>query len=295
METADGQEGVAFEGIADQRRCRRLTMVPSLSAVDDSEAESNIGQGEFLDLLNPVLSASLAGFDVDCAGANGVSNQQVRESKQVNGSGVSLELLQSSIPEVEEDLKERGWGEEESSPTVHDLPRAMIKESGRDHGNAKIIDRLPAQGASGSKFATSGHKPDRLAKGAVEGRGTRIRPWRGPLPRPKPALLPVLGDFLPRKLTDQPCRAISEEKSGLGSPGKKSTLDGPSDHVGYSQEQLRERAKFFGRPKLDLQAYRAKRLGKNLISFPAVRAQIQSTTSLRRLQVAESFPRQEDR
>jgi hypothetical protein len=163
---------------------------------------------------------------------------------------------------VEEDLKERGWGEEESSPTVHDLPRAMIKESGRDHGNAKIIDRLPAQGASGSKFPTSGHKPDRLAKGAVEGRGTRIRPWRGPLPRPKPALLPVLGDFLPRKLTDQPCRAISEEKSGLGSPGKKSTLDGPSDHVGYSQEQLRERAKFFGRPKLDLQAYRAKRLGK---------------------------------
>jgi hypothetical protein len=184
METADGQEGEALEGIADQRRCRRLTMAPSLPAVevedvpvDDSEAESNLGQGEFLDFQNPVLSASLAGFDVDCAGANGVSNQKVRELKQVNGSGDSLELLQSSIPEVGEDPKERGWGEEESSPSVHDLPRVVIKESGRDHGNAKIIDRLPAQGASGSKFPTSGHRPNRLANGAVGCRGTRIRPW----------------------------------------------------------------------------------------------------------------------
>jgi hypothetical protein len=147
METVDGKESEALEGIADQRRCRRLTMAPSLPAVevedvsdDDSEAESNPGQGEFLEFQNPVLSASLAGFDVDCAGANGVSDQQVRELKQVNGSGDSLELLRSSIPEVEDDPKERGWGEEESSPTVHDLPRTVIKESVRDHGNAKIID-----------------------------------------------------------------------------------------------------------------------------------------------------------
>jgi hypothetical protein len=286
-------------------------MAPSLPVVevedisdDDSEAESNPGQGEFHEFQNPLLSASLAGFDIDCACANGVSDQQFRELKQDNGSGDSLELLRSSSPEVEEDPKERGWGEEESSPTVNELPRAVIKESVRDHGNAKIIDRLPAQGAPGSKYPILGHKSDNLAKGAAGCRGTRIRPWRGPLPRPKPTLLSVLGDFLPRNLAEQSCQAISEEKSGLGSPGKKltsevislkKTLDGPSIHVGSSQEQLRERAKLFGRPKLDLQAYRAKRLGKYLISFPAVRVQVPSTTSLRRRQVVESVLRQEDR
>jgi hypothetical protein len=75
----------------------------------------------------------------------------------------------------------------------------------------------------------------------------------------------------------------------------KKTFDGPSFEVGSSQERLRERAKSFGRPKLDLQASRAKRLGKHLISFPAARVQAHSTISLRRLQVAESVLRQEDR
>jgi hypothetical protein len=75
----------------------------------------------------------------------------------------------------------------------------------------------------------------------------------------------------------------------------KKTFDGLSIEVGFSQEQLRERAKFFGRPKLDLQASRAKRLGKHLISFPSARVQVPSMISLRRLQVAESILRQEDR
>jgi hypothetical protein len=114
----------------------------------------------------------------------------------------------------------------------------------------------------------------------------------------------VLGDFLPRNLAEQSCRVISEEKSRFGLPVKKltsevislkKTFDGLSIEVGFSQEQLQERAKFFGRPKLDLQASRAKRLGKHLISFPSARVQVPSTISLRRLQVAESILRQEDR
>jgi hypothetical protein len=203
MEAVDGKEGEATEEIGDQRRCRWLTMAPSLPAIevvtvedasdDDSEADSNSGQGEFHEFQNPLLSASLAGFDIDCACANGVSDQQFRELKHVNGIGDSREQLRSSNPEVEDDLKERfwssggspkesRWGEEESSPTVNELPRAVIKESVRDHGNAKIIDRLPSQGAPGSRYPISGHKTDNLAKGATGCRGTRIRPWRGPLP-----------------------------------------------------------------------------------------------------------------
>jgi hypothetical protein len=314
MEVVDGEDDEAIEEFDDQRRCRRLTMVPSLPAVegvtvvdvsdDDLEAESNPGQGESHEFQNPLFSASLAGFDFDCDCAHGVSGQHFRELKQVNGSGDSLEQLRSSNPEVEDDPKESGRGEEESSPSVNELQRAMIQESVRDHGNAKIIDRLLAQGAPGSKYPISGHTTDNLAKGAVGCRGTRIRPWRGPLPRPKPASLAVLGDFLPRNLAEQAGRAISEEKLRFGSTEKKitaevisgkKTLDGPCIEVGSSQEQLRERAKLFGRPKLDIQAFRAERLGKHLISLPLARVQIPPTSSLRRLQVTGSIPWQEDR
>jgi hypothetical protein len=116
MEAVDGKEGEATEEIDDQRRCQQLTMAPSLPAVevvtvedasdDDSEADSNSGQGEFHEFQNPLLSASLAGFDFDCACANGVSDQQFWELKQVNGIGDSREQLRSSNPEVEDDLKE---------------------------------------------------------------------------------------------------------------------------------------------------------------------------------------------
>jgi hypothetical protein len=91
----------------------------------------------------------------------------------------------------------------------------------------------------------------------------------------------VLGDFLPRNLVEQSCRAISEEKkSRFGSPVKKltsdvillkKTFDGPSIEVDFSQEQLREWANFFGMPRLDLHASRVKRLGKHLILFPSAR------------------------
>jgi hypothetical protein len=57
MEVDDGKEGEATEESDDQRRCRRFTMAPSLPTVevvtmedaskDDSEADSNSGQGEF--------------------------------------------------------------------------------------------------------------------------------------------------------------------------------------------------------------------------------------------------------
>jgi hypothetical protein len=76
---------------------------------DDSKADSNSGQGEFHEFQNPLLSASLVGFDIDCACANRVSDQQFWELNQVNGIGPSREQLRSSNPEVEDDLKERFW------------------------------------------------------------------------------------------------------------------------------------------------------------------------------------------
>jgi hypothetical protein len=110
MEAVDGKEGDAAEEIDDQRRCRRLTMAPPLPAVevvavvdasdDDSETDSISRQGEFHEFQNPLLSVSLAGFDIDCACANGVSDQQFREIKQANGIGDLREQLRSSIPEV---------------------------------------------------------------------------------------------------------------------------------------------------------------------------------------------------
>jgi hypothetical protein len=314
MEVVDGEDDEAIEEFDDQRRCRRLTMVPSLPAIegvtmvdvpdDVLEADSTPDLGESHEFQNTLCSAPLAGFDSDWDCAHGVSGQRFRGIKQVNGSGESLEQLRSASPEVEDDPKESGRGEEESSPFVNELQIAMIQEVVRDHGNAKIIDRLLAHGEPGSKYPISGLSADKLVKGAAGCRGTRIRPWRGPLPRPKPASLTVLGDFLPRNLTEQADRANSEEKSRSGSMGKKTTaevtlgkktIDGPSIGVGFSQEQLRERAKMFGRPKLDIQAFRAERLGKHLISLPLARVQIPPTSSLRRLQVSGSIPRQEER
>jgi hypothetical protein len=45
-----------------------------------------------------------------------------------------------------------GGGGDDSSPNINGLPRAVIKESVRDHGNAKIIDCLRVPQAQGIPF-----------------------------------------------------------------------------------------------------------------------------------------------
>jgi hypothetical protein len=106
-----------------------------------------------------------------------------------------------------------------------------------------------------------------LDLGDVVHRGVWIRPWHGPLPRPKPAPVMVLGNFLPKQFVDQLSCADQQLMKETPEADKRRVTNVSSTDVGVglTQQVLRERAKCFGRPKIDLHQSRLKRLGKNLM------------------------------
>jgi hypothetical protein len=74
-----------------------------------------------------------------------------------------------------------------------------------------------------------------------------MRPWRGPLPRPRPALVVVLGDFLPILF-----QSDKEIQSLLNPAGNQVSNLG--------QDELIMWARSFGRPMINLDLHRAARV-----------------------------------
>jgi hypothetical protein len=140
-----------------------------------------------------------------------------------------------------------------------------------DPGNATIFIRPSvklAPAKSSPKTGTCLEKKS-LDLGDVVHRGVQIRPWRGPLPRPKPApvMVMVLGNFLPKQFVDQLSCADQQLMKETPEADKRRVTNVSCTDVGVSltQQVLRERAKCFGRSKIDLQQSRLKRLGKKLM------------------------------
>jgi hypothetical protein len=138
-----------------------------------------------------------------------------------------------------------------------------------DLGNATIFVRPSVKLAlakSSPKTGTCLEKQS-LDLGDVVHRGVQIRPWRGPLPRPKPAPVMVLGDVLPKQFIDQLSCADQQLMKEMPEADKRRVTNVSSTDVGVgvTQQVLQERAKCFGQPKIDLQQSRLKRLGKNLM------------------------------
>jgi hypothetical protein len=77
----------------------------------------------------------------------------------------------------------------------------------------------------------------------------------------------VLGDFLPKQFVDQ--LSCADQQLMMETPEadkhRVTNVSSTDVGVGLTQQVLRERAKCFGQPKIDLQQSRLKRLGKNLM------------------------------
>jgi hypothetical protein len=79
--------------------------------------------------------------------------------------------------------------------------------------------------------------------------GVPMRPWRGPLPRPRPAPVVVFGDFLP-----VPFQSDKEIQSLPNPVGNRVSNLG--------QDELILRARSFGRPAINLDLHRAARVAQ---------------------------------
>jgi hypothetical protein len=99
----------------------------------------------------------------------------------------------------------------------------------------------------------------------------------------------VLHDFLPKHFVEQD--GCANKATVLSFP-EKTTVPCVKAGLGLNQQMLRERAKLFGRPKLDLQLYRSKRLGKKLLTHQTeLSAAILTSPSDRRPTYAEMAAR----
>jgi hypothetical protein len=76
-----------------------------------------------------------------------------------------------------------------------------------------------------------------------------MRPWRGPLLRPKPASVAVLGDFLPIQL-----QSDLENRSAGNPKGNRPRILGHDELILW--------AKSFGRPSLNLEIHRGSRVAQ---------------------------------
>jgi hypothetical protein len=77
-----------------------------------------------------------------------------------------------------------------------------------------------------------------------------MRPWRAPLPRPRPAAISVLGDYFPIQLQSNLERS-KEDWSGKG-----------NQPLILGHDELVLRAKSFGRPTLNLEAHKSDRVNQ---------------------------------
>jgi hypothetical protein len=330
MEDVGGKEDEEPAGVPeDQRRCRRLTLAPSVPPFELASVEDAVDVGPDKVLSDNLKNGRLSSFDL------------------VNADGVSRELLRSSAEWFDADLQAHAsssvaspfgdrWEEDEPSSVIVSLSKIVETMPVTDHGKAKIIARSSSQVTVGSptalnyslksdkmRAAAGGRRGDRweeddpssvivsLAKiveampvtdhgkakiigrsspqdttesptvlnyslkidkmkAAAGGRrGFRVKPWRGPLPRARPAPLMVLGDFLPKHLVEHHCCSDQSSKTPQADGWESIGLNtGPCTGVGLSQNSLKERAKTYGRPRIDLHLSRGKRLGKTLASLP---------------------------
>jgi hypothetical protein len=78
-----------------------------------------------------------------------------------------------------------------------------------------------------------------------------MRPWRGPLPRPRPAAISVLGDYFPIQLQSN----LEGSKEDWTGKGNQSLILGHDELVVL-------RAKSFGRPTLNLESHRSDRVNQ---------------------------------
>jgi hypothetical protein len=248
----------------DQRRCRRLTLAPSVSSFELASVEDAIDVGSDKVFSDNLKNGRMSSFVL--ANADGVSQEILRSSAHLLGDELQAHVLSSAALLVGD-----RWEEDEPSSVIVSLSEIVESMPVTDHGNAKIIVRSSSQDIAGSPPALNNSlNTDKLRTAAGGRRGFRVKPWRGPLPRARPASVTVLGDFLPKHFVDH--HGCSDQVSKTPQAACLVSIGtdiGSCTGAALSQTSLRERAKAYGRPKIDLKLTRGKRLGKTLTSFPS--------------------------
>jgi hypothetical protein len=124
-----------------------------------------------------------------------------------------------------------------------------------------LTELAPAK--SSPKTGTCQEKKSLVLSDAVH-RGVWIRPWRGPLTRPKPALVIVLRDFLPTQFINQ-LSYVNQNLTNKTPEADKRRVINVSADVGVVGLTQQVGPNFLDGPKIDLQQSRMKRLWKNLM------------------------------
>jgi hypothetical protein len=120
-----------------------------------------------------------------------------------------------------------------------------------DVGATNIIVKSNDKATDLTEPQSNNNTKNRLFLNRRSGRiGIPMRPWRGPLPRPRPVAITVLGDFFP-----------IQSRSDLEYRAKENCPDKGDRPLILGHDELVLWAKSFGRPKLDLEVHRGDRVG----------------------------------
>jgi hypothetical protein len=184
----------------------------------------------------------------------------IARSSSLDSGGSPTAIVYSLKREAVGSRRGDRWEEGDLSSVIASLSKLVEAIPASDPGKARIMDRYShpdtTESLPGLKYSL---KTDKCKASADGRRGFRVKPWRGPLPRARPAPLTVLGDFLPKHLVEHHGCSDPSSKTpqadGLDSIGIKT---GPCAGVGLSQISLKERAKNYGRPRIDLHLTRDK-------------------------------------
>jgi hypothetical protein len=223
---------------------------------DTSDSDASSGQGEF------------PGTD---------SQFHSLVSKEEDSGRIAERLKEDFWSLVGFPAGSRWWEEGSSSSAVLGTKNLVSGET--DLEPTKIIVEPANQDAVLPKH----HAPKGIsATGSCNRRlrrtGVPIRPWRRPLPRPRPATISVLGDFLPIQFQPDLETRLTEIP-----PGKQSSILG--------HEELILRAKSYGRPKPNLESHRENRTTET-VRF--IRLIVKSHTTADSRYLLLTHPRQTD-